>query len=188
MAGRFRLIDLGNAQYVRFAKLAGFLEADGDIVDLVRDFLIPIDAVRARLATTDLAETLLLIRLDSVAYSAVHDRLRSRLDSAANTMLLSGGIETRTAEFAQQQLTELMSADPRMVDRLELLARRFTGELVALVQRLAAEKPELVAFVTDEQVGLPSLSAMGELISYLTHVVNDESARLFESSRALSSS
>ena len=51
------------------------------------------------------------------------------------------------------------------------MSRRFAGELVALVQRLAAEKPELVAFVTGTEEGDGSLPAIGELISQLTSTV-----------------
>ena len=175
ISDRLRLIDLGSAHHHRFAKIAGYLESDVEIEPLVQDFMIPLDGVQQRLASADLAETLLLVKLQLIAYQQVCQDVLPRLDSEIKNLLISGGIITRTIKFSSEMLTTMKMSDPSLSDRLSLLSRRFTGELVALVQRLAAEKPELAALVTGEEVGVASLSAIGELISQLTQSVAEGS-------------
>ena len=171
ISDRLRLIGLGNAHHQRFARIAGYLEADVELEPLVQDFLVPFDGVAYRLAPADLTETLLLVKLQLVAYQQICELVQPRLDSEVRVLLAGENVISRTILISQELLTARTAADAGASDRLNLMSRRFAGELVALVQRLAAEKPELVAFVTGTEEGDGSLPAIGELISQLTSTV-----------------
>jgi hypothetical protein len=71
--------------------------------------------------------------------------------------------DTRYADFAAKEIRAAIAADPKVANRLSMWARRLVGEGISQAQRVAVERPALMALVlaggADPSALLRSLTA-----------------------------
>jgi hypothetical protein len=167
LADKAALAEMAAAEFAHFQLVRGKLqELNVDPDEAMRPFVAAIDEFHARTAPSDWLESLVKAYVgDGMAVDFCRS-MTQILDPQTGGIVLEVIKDTGHAQFAAARLKEAIDADPAVSGRLALWARRLIGEALGQAQRVAADRPDLVALLVGGEV--TQLGEIGRMFARLT--------------------
>ena len=167
LADKAALAEMAVAEFAHFQLLRGKLqELNADPDEAMRPFVAAIDEFHARTAPSDWLESLVKAYVGDGMAVDFGRSLAQLLDPQTGAILLEVLQDPGHAQFAAARLREAIDADPAVAGRLALWARRLIGEALGQAQRVAAQRPDLVALLVGGEV--TQLGEIGRMFARLT--------------------
>jgi hypothetical protein len=173
LAGRAALAGMAAAEIAHFERLRERLTQLGaDPEEAMLPFVEVFDTFHATTAPSTWLESLVKAYVGDGIAADFYREIAGFLDASTRELVLEVLADSGHSEFAVREVRAAIAADPTLVGRLSLWARRLVGEALSQAQRVAAERDALAMLLVG---GTSDLADVATLLKRLT---NAHSARM----------
>jgi len=176
LAGRAALAGMAAAEMGHFARLSerlAQLGADAEVAML--PFVEVFDSFHATTAPSTWLESLVKAYVGDGIAADFYREISGLLDASTRQLVLEVLADSGHADFAVREVRAAIAADPALVGRLSLWARRLVGEALSQAQRVAAERDALAMLLVG---GTSDLADIAVLLKRLTNAHTDRMRRI----------
>lgn len=153
LADRVELAGLAHGQFDRYLAIAGQLRAEGhDPVAALAPYQRPVEDFAAAMRPGDQLEAMVLIHLSTGLRGDLVAAVAARLNPSDAGLLLSGPAEEQVLQVTAGRVAAVLATDTAQADRIRLSARRFAGEAVSQLERVASRDEGLTALISGRPV------------------------------------
>jgi tRNA-(MS[2]IO[6]A)-hydroxylase MiaE-like protein len=161
------LAGMAVAEFGHFKQLRRRLEElRADAGAAMQPFVEAVDEFHARTTPADWLEGLVKAYLGDGIAADFYRTIAARLDPRTQALVHEVLEDTGHSEFAIARVREAIAADPQVVGRLALWARRLVGEALGQAQRVAAEREPLARLLAGGETD--QLGEIGRMFARLT--------------------
>jgi hypothetical protein len=154
LADKAALGEMAVAEFGHFQMLRGQIARMGATPEqAMQPFVEPLDAFHARTAPSDWLEGLVKAYVGDGIAADFYRAIAELLDPQTRQLVLDVLADTGHADFVILRVRAAINADPAVVGRLALWARRLVGEALAQAHRVAAERAPLARLVAGGAAG-----------------------------------
>jgi hypothetical protein len=154
LARRAVLCEMAAAEIHNFRRLADRItELGGEPEEAMRHYQAPLEDYHLQTEPNDWLEALTKAYVGDGLADDFYQVIAQYLESPDRELVLEVLHDDRYAEFAAAEIRLAIADDQRAANRLSMWARRLMGESLSQAQRVAAERPELLALIGSEDAG-----------------------------------
>lgn len=166
LAGRVEMSAMAAVEMSHYQQLADRLRSLGVDPDAAMEpFVAPLEAFHALTAPSTWLESVVKAYVGDGMADDFYREIAAFVDGPTRELIHSVVTEGGRAEFARREVEAAVRAEPGVVDRLALWARRLVGEAISQTQHVLAERDALMRLMID---GTGGLAGVGEMIARLT--------------------